>query len=98
MTTLQNLVVLAARILLSQIFLISAVGHLTNWSGTIQYMIGKGMALESLLGTSGVVFVHIMLAGATAFLVVGGLSVLLGIYARWGAVLLICFAKTGIRG
>ena len=44
-------------------------------------MTEKGMALESLLGTWGAVFVHVMLAGATAFLLFGGLSVLLGVRA-----------------
>ena len=91
MTYLQGIVALAARILLSQIFILSGVNHLLNWGGTIQYMTGKGMALESVLGRSGVAFVHVMLAGAVTFLLLGGLSVLLGIRARGGAVLLIAF-------
>ena len=37
------------------------------------------------------IVVQFMLAGATAFLLLGGLSVLLGIRARWGAVLLVVF-------
>ena len=57
------------------------MNHLLTWGGTIQYMTGKGMALEGVLGGSGKVFVHVMLAGAVAFLLVGGLSVLLGIRA-----------------
>ena len=91
MSFLQNLVVLAARAALSQIFILAGVNHLNNWNGTIQYMTGKGMALEGILGGSGVAFVHVMLAGATAFLLLGGLSLLLGIRARWGAVLLVLF-------
>lgn len=90
MSFLQNLVVLAARVALSQIFILAGVNHLTNWNGTIQYMTGKGMA-EGVLGGSGVAFVYVMLAGAVAFLLLGGLSVLLGIRARWGAVLLVLF-------
>jgi putative oxidoreductase len=90
-TYLQGIVALAARVLLSLIFIFGGVNHLLNWSSTIQFMTSKGMSLESLLGRSGVVFVHIMLAGAVAFLLIGGLSVLLGIRARGGAVLLILF-------
>jgi len=90
MSSLQNLVVLAARVALSQIFILAGVNHLNNWNGTIQYMTDKGMA-DGVLGGSGVAFVYVMLAGAVAFLLLGGLSVLLGIRARWGAVLLILF-------
>ena len=91
MSSLQNLVVLMARVALSQIFILSGVNHLLNWNGTIQYMTGKGMTLESVLGNSGAIFVNVMLAGAVAFLLLGGLSVLLGIRARFGAVLLVLF-------
>jgi putative oxidoreductase len=88
---LQGLVALLARILLAQIFILSGINHLLNWNGTIQYMTGKGMTLERVLGSSGTVFVNVMLAGAMTFLLLGGLSVLLGIRARLGAVLLILF-------
>ena len=91
LTLLQSVVVLVARVLLSQVFLISAAGHLFNWGETVQHMTGQGMDLESILGGAGVVFVHVMLALAVTFLVLGGLAVLLGIRARWGAVLLILF-------
>ena len=77
---LQNLVVLLARVLLSQIFLFSAVGHLMNWGGTTKMMTAQGM-----------VYVHFMLIGAVMFLLLGGLSVLLGFYARAGSLLLIVF-------
>jgi putative oxidoreductase len=87
----QSIVALAARIALSQIFVLSGVNHLRTWGGTIQYMTGKGMTLEGLLGGSGKVLVHVLLAGAVTFLLIGGLSVLLGIRARFGAVLLIVF-------
>jgi putative oxidoreductase len=88
---LQNTVVLVARVLLSQIFILSGMNHLFAWGNTIQYMTGKGMALKGILGGSGEVFVHVMLAGAVAFLLLGGLSVLLGIRARCGALLLVLF-------
>jgi putative oxidoreductase len=88
---LQGIVVLVARILLSQIFILSGVNHLLNWGNTIEMMTKKGMALEGTLGGSGAAFVHVLLAGAVTFLLIGGLSVLLGIRARGGAVLLILF-------
>jgi putative oxidoreductase len=47
--------------------------------------------MEGMLGGSGKAVVHVLLAGAVAFLLFGGLSVLLGIRARAGAVLLILF-------
>jgi putative oxidoreductase len=91
MSFLQSLVALLARVLLSQIFILAGLNHLSNWSGTIQYMTSKGMALQDILGGSGVAFVHVMLAEATAFLLIGGLSVLLGFRARGGAALLVLF-------
>jgi putative oxidoreductase len=87
----QGIVALAARIALSQIFVLSGVNHLLTWGGTIKLMTGKGMAMQSVLGGSGKVLVHLMLTGAVAFLLIGGLSVLLGTRARLGAVLLIVF-------
>jgi putative oxidoreductase len=84
---LQDIITLLARILLSQIFILSGVNHLRNWNSTIQYMSSKGLAIETLLGNSA----DILLAPAVAFLLFGGLSVLLGIRARGGAVLLILF-------
>jgi putative oxidoreductase len=79
-TLLQNIVVLVARVLLCLVFLSGAVGHLMNWGGTTQSMADKGM-----------VFVNFMLVGAVTFLLLGGLSVLLGYYARVGSLLLIVF-------
>jgi putative oxidoreductase len=79
-TLLQNIVAIAARVLLSQIFLFSAASHVWSWGGTTQYMTGHGM-----------IFVDLMLAGAVTFLLLGGLSVLLGYYARVGSLLLIVF-------
>jgi uncharacterized membrane protein YphA (DoxX/SURF4 family) len=91
MSFLQNPIVLVARVALSQIFILSGVHHLLTWGDTIKYMTGKGMELKGVFGGSGVAFVHVMLAGAVAFLLLGGLSVLLGIRARGGALLLILF-------
>ncbi|MFZ1934374.1 MAG: DoxX family protein [Thermoguttaceae bacterium] len=91
MSSLQNLVVLLARLVLSPLFIFGGVNHLRNWNGTIKFMTSKGMGMESVFGSSSPMVVQILLAGATAFLLLGGLSLLLGLRARWGAVLLIVF-------
>jgi len=71
---------LVGRILLSAIFLFSGFGKIANWSGTADSMAQHGMPA-----------VPLFLAGAIAFEVLGGLSLLLGLYGRLGAVLLILF-------
>jgi putative oxidoreductase len=91
MSFLQNLIVLLARLVLSPLFVFAGVNHLLNWNGTIKFMTSKGMGIESVFGSSSPMVVQTLLAGATAFLLLGGLSLLLGFRARWGAVLLIVF-------
>jgi putative oxidoreductase len=70
--------VLLGRILYSAIFLSSAPGHFT--AGTIAYAAAKGVPFASIL---------VPFSGILAFL--GGLSVLLGYKARYGAWLLVLF-------
>ena len=91
MSSLQNFVALIARIVLSPLFIFGGVNHLLNWGGLIKYMTDKGMGMESVFGTWNPLVVQVLLAGATAFLILGGLSLLLGYHARWGAMLLIVF-------
>ena len=76
-TAYQSIVVLVARVLLSQVFLIAAVGHLMNWGGTVGYIRSKGLSIQTPLGETG----HVMAAMAVALMLVGGLSVLLGLRA-----------------
>jgi len=78
--TCESLTALFGRIFLSGIFLMSAFGKIADWSGTTHHMEEKGMVATSFF-----------LAGALALEVFGGLSVLLGFFARWGAVALIAF-------
>ncbi|HKB03240.1 MAG TPA: DoxX family protein [Gemmataceae bacterium] len=78
--TCQALTALFGRILLSAIFLSSAFGKVMDWSGTAHHMEQEGM-----------VMVPMFLAAAIAFEVLGGLSVLLGLFARYGVWLLIAF-------
>lgn len=73
-----NYIVLLGRILYSSIFLISAPGHFTT--ATIAYSAGRGVPLASIA---------VPLSGAIALL--GGLSILLGFKARYGAWLIVIF-------
>jgi len=67
-------------VLLSAIFLLSAVMKAMNWAKT-----------EEMMATKGMVAVPFFLFMAILFELCGGLSVLLGLKARLGAVLLILF-------
>jgi len=78
---LPGIVTVLGRLLLSTIFLISAVGNkIPNFSGVRKIMADHGVPLPT-----------IMLFGAIVFLVVGSLSVILGFKARIGAMLLFVF-------
>lgn len=70
----------AGRALLSLIFVLSAFGKLANLSGTAQYMDSAHMPL-----------VPFFLGGAIVLELLGGVSVLLGFKARYGAMALILF-------
>ena len=68
------------RLLLTTIFLASAVGMISDWEGPAQMMRDKGLpAVDALL------------AIAVVLEIVGGLMVLLGLHARWGGVVLLAF-------
>jgi len=69
---------LAARLGLGAIFLVSGLGKLAAWSGTAAYAASKGVP-------------PILLAGATALELFGALSLLLGYKARLGAAALVAF-------
>ncbi len=73
-----NYIVLLGRILYSAIFLMSAPGHFT--AATIAYSAGKGVPMASI---------SVPLSGAIALL--GGLGILLGFKARYGAWLIVIF-------
>ena len=70
--------VLLGRILFAAIFISAAPGHFTT--GTIAYAAGKGVPLASIA---------VPLSGIIALL--GGLSILAGYKARYGAWLLVLF-------
>jgi putative oxidoreductase len=66
--------------MLSATFVISALRHLTHWSAALDEMAGDGMPRSSFL-----------LTGSIVLRLIGGLSILLGFYARAGAALLVVF-------
>ena len=71
---------LLGRFALAAIFLGSAVGKITNYSGTIKTMEDAGIPM-----------VQVALPGALAFLLVGGASVVTGFMSSLGALLLLIF-------
>ena len=73
-----NIVVLVGRVLFSSIFLKAALGHFSQ--PTIGYAASQGVPLAEVL---------VPLSGVMSF--VGGLSILLGYKARYGAWLLVLF-------
>ena len=79
--TIQGIVTVAARVLLSLIFLMSALGN----------KIPKFSEVAGLMDDQGVPAPQIMLVGAIAFLVLGSVSIMFGFKARIGAALLLIF-------
>ncbi len=71
---------LAGRVLLSAIFVMSGLHKIGAWDQTAAWMASKGMPM-----------VPFFLVGAILLEVLGGLSVLLGFKARWGALALTVF-------
>lgn len=78
---MQGIVSVAGRASLAAIFLLSAIGNkIPNFDKVAEVM-----------GKVGVPAPRLMLVGAIAFLLVGGASLVLGLYARFGAALLLAF-------
>lgn len=71
---------LLGRILLGLIFVMSGLTKITGFEATQQQMAAQGMPLTA-----------VFLVGAIAVEVLGGLSVILGLWARGGAAALILF-------
>jgi putative oxidoreductase len=80
MEWLKGFAVLVGRILLVLIFVQSGIGKIGNFEGTAQYMAKAGMSNTTLF-----------LIGAIFFELVGSITVILGYFARFGALLLIIF-------
>jgi len=80
MEWLKAFAVLVGRILLVLIFVQSGIGKIGNFEGTAQYMAKAGMSNTAFF-----------LIGAIFFELVGSITVILGYFARFGALLLIVF-------
>jgi putative oxidoreductase len=80
MEWLKAFISLVGRILLVLIFLQSGIGKIGNFGGTAQYMTKYGMPN-----------ITFFLLGAIFFELVGSLTVILGYFTRFGALLLIIF-------
>ena len=77
---LQNGAALAGRLSLALIFVISGFGKITGFAGTAGYMASKGMPMPEVL-----------LVGAIAVELVGGLMLVAGWKARWAAAAIFAF-------
>jgi len=77
----QGLLSVIGRVLLSTIFIMAAAGNkIPHFNRVAEAMAKAGIPAPLL-----------MLVGAIVFLLVGGASVVLGLYARFGALLLLVF-------
>lgn len=80
-TQVQCVITVIGRVMLSTIFLMSAVGNkIPNFNQVAGYMASEGVPAA-----------HLMLVGAILVLLVGSLSVIVGYKARVGATLLLIF-------
>ncbi len=80
MEWLKAFAVLVGRILLVLIFLKSGLGKIENFQGTAQMMAGHGMP-----------YTPFFLVGAIVFELLGSITVILGLFARYGTLLLLIF-------
>lgn len=80
-TSFQPHTAFVARVLLSVIFLLSGVMKVTNWSGTLAMMEQHGITL----GTP------VLLAGAIAAELLGGVALLMGFQTRFAAGFLVLY-------
>lgn len=65
---------LAARLMLAYIFLLSGFGKIGDFAGTAKYMASMGMPM-----------VEVLLAATIAIELIGGIMLAVGWKARWGA-------------
>ena len=77
---MQALLPLVGRILLAAIFLLSGIKKIRTFEATAASM-----------GEQGIFIPQVLLVGAIICLMLGSLALILGLKARWGAILLIVF-------
>ena len=71
---------IVGRVMLAAIFVFGGFGKITQWAGYQSIMTAKGIPLPA-----------VALAVTILFEIVGGLSLLTGYYARWGALALFLY-------
>src|SRR5258708_932502 len=76
----QPLAALVGRILLAVIFIISGIGKITGFEGTVGYIASKGLPMAQLVAI-----------GTIVVEVGGGLMLAIGYKARWAALALAVF-------
>ena len=80
-TAVQGLVSLLARLMMAAIFVASAIGNkIPQFKQTVEYMASEGVPNPTFA-----------LFGAIGLLILGGLSVILGAWTRFGAIFLLVF-------
>lgn len=77
---MRSYVPLFARVLLGLIFVMSGITKITGFEGTQQYMASHGIPLTA-----------VFLVAAIVVEILGGLSIILGLWARAGAAMLVLF-------
>ena len=80
MQAVEKFAPVVGRILLALIFVLSGFGKITGWEGTAGFMASVGFPAVTLF-----------LIGAIVLEIGGGVSLILGFKARWGALALIIF-------
>jgi putative oxidoreductase len=77
---MDRLLLIAGRVLLSVIFILSGISKITGWSGTEGMLVSKGVPLAP-----------VALAVVILVEIVGGLMVLSGFHAKWAAIVLFLY-------
>ena len=80
MTTNQNAMALVGRVLLALMFLLSGIGKIGGFEGTVGYISSVGLPLPSVLA-----------AGALVLEIVAGIALIIGYKTRWAALTLALF-------
>lgn len=80
MTTNQNAMALVGRVLLALMFLLSGIGKIGGFDGTVGYISSVGLPLPSVLA-----------AGALVLEIVAGIALIIGYKTRWAALALALF-------
>src|SRR5258708_7839136 len=88
MNALKGLVSLLGRVLLSAIFLVAAAGHASQFNDYAGKVAEK---TQSVIKDAPPVAGQVAMGGAIAFMILGGLSVLVGYKTRIGALLVLLF-------